>query len=81
MSSYNRAYQNWTKEEEALLIGLLQEGKGQREIAARLERSPNAVLVRMEYLAVDIQRFETAKDTLLKYMQQYKQVINEPDKS
>lgn len=49
-ANYARAYEPWTKSEDAKLALLFSEGKSKTEIGKKLERNPGAINLRIEKL-------------------------------
>jgi DNA-binding NarL/FixJ family response regulator len=50
--TYNRAYENWTKEEDELLKQEFKKGKTVKELAKQFHRNPGAISSRLYKLGI-----------------------------
>ena len=53
---YPKSYERWTREEDKLLAGMCEEGKGLLEMVNALDRAPTAVKRRIETLGMVVRK-------------------------
>lgn len=55
----------WTKDEEQLLVTMLKSGADLNEICTTLSRTRNGVLIRMQQLAAEAEKFNRTKQVII----------------